>query len=353
MTPLSSDLALLHALLSMEPRKIAWRIDATQRGGRLDHSVAAGLTKALGREITRSQARRLIEAGAVSLNGRRERLASRKPGTGLLIEVTGDAAAVGATAMPGGGGTGTPAGAWKPERILFEDEWLIAVDKPAGLPTQPTLDARRESVFSAVQAFIRQRDGDKAYLGLHHRLDRDTSGVLLFTKDATANAGTAALFAGKTIRKTYHALTVAGATFPDTWNVANHLGVVGRVQKANRYGAVRSGGDPAQTSFRVLERLPAALRVEARPHTGRTHQIRVHLAEGGHAIIGDPFYGGPTQVPAGPRGGIVPAPRVMLHAASLEFLHPMTQAALKITSAPPADFADCLQVLRAARPQTS
>lgn len=337
----------------MAPRKIAWRTVATHQGVRLDHNVANELTKALGRKITRSHARRLIESGAVRLNGRPERMASSKPGTGLLIEVTVDPALPGPTEVSGGGGTGKPAGSWTPERILYEDEWLIAVDKPAGLPTQPTLDARRESVFSAAQAFLRQRDGDKAYLGLHHRLDRDTSGVLLFTKDAAANAGTAALFAGKTARKTYHALAVAGAAVPDTWDVANHLGVVGRVQKANRFGAVRSGGDPAQTSFRVLERLPGALRVEARPHTGRTHQIRVHLAEGGHAIFGDPFYGGPTHLPADPRGGIVSAPRVMLHAAALEFLHPMTHAALQITSALPADFETCLRALRSGAPRES
>ena len=126
---------------------------------------------------------------------------------------------------------------------------------------------------------------------------------------------------------------------------SNYLGEVGREGKASRFGAVRSGGDPARTSFRVLERLPGALLIEASPHTGRTHQIRVHLAEGGHAILGDPFYGGPAQVRTS-RGGALTIPRVMLHAAALEFVHPVTPAALKITCPWPPDFEACLAALR-------
>lgn len=241
-----------------------------------------------------------------------------------------------------------PAPGWSPERILFEDEWLILVDKPAGLPTQPTLDARRASVHSTLATFLRERDGGSPYLGLQHRLDRDTSGVLLFTRDPRANAGVTALFSGKTVRKTYLALAVAGATAPDSWEVANHLGIVGREGKASRFGAVRSGGDPARTSFRVVERLIGFILVEASPHTGRTHQIRVHLAEGGHPILGDPFYGGPTRFRAGGRNGMVDAARVMLHAAGLEFIHPMTQAAVKITCPWPEDFEICRRALRSA-----
>lgn len=241
-----------------------------------------------------------------------------------------------------------PAPGWGPERILFEDEWLIVVDKPAGLPTQPTLDARRASVHSTLATFLREREGGSPYLGLQHRLDRDTSGVLLFTRDPRANAGVTALFSGKTVRKTYLALAVAGAPAPEAWEVANHLGIIGREGKASRFGAVRSGGDPARTSFRIVERLSGAILVEASPHTGRTHQIRVHLAEGGHPILGDPFYGGPTRFPAGGRSAMVSVPRVMLHAAGLEFIHPMTQAELKITCPWPEDFEICRRALRPA-----
>ncbi len=241
-----------------------------------------------------------------------------------------------------------PAFAWAPERIRFEDEWLIIVDKPAGLPTQPTLDARRASAQSTLAAFLRERDGGTTYLGLQHRLDRDTSGVLLFTRDPRANKGVTELFAGKAVRKTYLALAVTGESAPDSWEVVNHLGVVGREGKASRVGAVRSGGDPARTTFRVIERVTGAMLVEASPHTGRTHQIRAHLAEGGHPILGDPFYGGPARFPAGGKGGTISVPRVMLHAAGLEFVHPMTQVALKVTCPWPEDFEGCLRALRCA-----
>ena len=233
---------------------------------------------------------------------------------------------------------------WTPERILYEDEWLIVVDKPAGLPTQPTPDPGRASVLGLLSEFLRRRDGGTPYLGLHHRLDRDTSGVLLFTRRREANAGVSALFAGKTVQKTYQALAVAAAGCADEWVVENHLGVIGRVDKVDRHGAVRSGGDRARTSFRVLERLPGALLVEARPRTGRTHQIRAHLAEGGHPLFGDQLYGGPVEVACGARN--LPVPRVMLHAVSLEFTHPVTSVGLGVSSPLPPDFAACLKALK-------
>lgn len=235
---------------------------------------------------------------------------------------------------------------WTPSRVLFEDEWLIVVDKPAGLPTQPTLDASRPSVFSVLKDFLQKREGREQYLGLHHRLDRDTSGVMLFTKNQKANAGVGALFAEKKAQKTYHALAVLGAGCAEAWEVKNYTAVVGRAGKASKYGAVRSGGDPAQTVFRELERLPGVLLVEARPLTGRTHQIRVHLSEGGHPILGDEFYGGPASLRLG-SGARLMFQRVLLHAAALEFCHPMTQEKHAISSPLPADFSACLQQLRA------
>lgn len=232
---------------------------------------------------------------------------------------------------------------WTADRILFEDEWLMAVDKPAGLPSQPTLDRSRPSVSGVLAEFLRLRDGCEPYIGLHHRLDRDTSGVLLFSRDRKANAGLADLFRTHGMRKTYLAIAAAGSECPDAWDVENYLGVVGRVGGIARHGAVRSGGDPARTSFRVAERLPGALLVEARPRTGRTHQIRVHLAEGGHPIYGDVLYGGPMRLGSAP--GARPVPRVMLHAAMLEFRHPVTGAEIGIRSPLPRDFDACLSEL--------
>jgi RluA family pseudouridine synthase len=230
---------------------------------------------------------------------------------------------------------------------LFEDEWLIAVDKPVGLPTQPTLDASRPSVLSVLKGYMQKRDGREPYLGLHHRLDRDTSGVVLFTKNPKANAGVGALFAEKMAQKTYQALAVLGMGCPAMWEIKNYLGIVGRVGKASKFGAVRSGGDPAHTTFRELERFHDVALIEAMPHTGRTHQIRVHLTECGHPILGDEFYGGPSSVRL-TSGARLMFPRVMLHAAALAFCHPMTKVDLTINCPLPADFTCCVERLRQA-----
>lgn len=331
----------------MAIRKQVWRIEAAQQGVRLDHFLAEALPKALDREITRSQVRRLIMAGAVSRNGRKERIASLTLGVGTRVEALVDLAKLDSAGPSGMRRPVVKEFSWTPAQILFEDEWLLVVDKPAGLPTQPTLDESRASVFTTLKEYLQQRDGGTPYLGLHHRLDRDTSGVLLFTKDRNANAGVSALFTGKTMRKTYQALAVGGAACPNSWEVENHLGVVGRVGKASKFGSVRSGGDPAQTSFRVLERVASALLLEARPHTGRTHQIRVHLAEGGNPIYGDAFYGGPMQFEATRGGRSVMIPRVLLHAAELRFPHPVTQVEVAIRSPLSADFEACLRQVRA------
>jgi RluA family pseudouridine synthase len=225
---------------------------------------------------------------------------------------------------------------------------LIVIDKPAGLPTQPTLDASRPSAFSELKAFLQSRDGAEPYLGLQHRLDRDTSGVLLFTKDPKANAGVGALFSEKTAQKTYQALSVSGPGMPDAWELKNYLGIVGKVGKASKYGSVRSGGDPAQTAFRVLERFAGAALVEAQPRTGRTHQIRVHLAASGAPILGDELYGGPLSLRLS-SGAPLRAPRILLHASSLSFRHPMTSADLTISCPLPEDFVRCLVQLRDSR----
>ena len=326
-------------------QKHSWRIAATQQGAALDRFLANVLHKSPGREIALGQVRKLIEAGAVSLDGRRERSVSKTLKAGMRVEVFVDLAKFATSSLQEPARTVSKIFAWSPARILFEDEWLIVVDKPVGLPTQPTLDESRANVFGTLKAFLQKRDGGSPYLGLHHRLDRDTSGVLLFTKSEKANAGVAELFASRALQKTYQALCLAKSSCPDDWEVKNCLGVVTRAGRNSKFGAVRSGGDPAHTSFKVLERFPGVLLVEARPHTGRTHQIRVHLAEDGRPIMGDIFYGGPAVLKP-VAGTAVHFPRVMLHAAALAFSHPITKAELTVRSPLPEDFAGCLAQIR-------
>jgi 23S rRNA pseudouridine955/2504/2580 synthase len=209
--------------------------------------------------------------------------------------------------------------------ILFEDGVLIAIDKPPGLPTQPTVDPRRPSLYGLVKEMLDSRAGagpGQSYLGLHQRLDRDTSGVVVFSKAREVNPALAASFAEHRVEKTYRALASRPPRLPPrAWAVE------GRLQGA--------GDAVARTEFRLLEAFRRALLVEARPVTGKKHQIRVHLADGGMPILGDPVHGGPDTARM--------APRLMLHALSLALPHPVSGRILVIESPLPADFQEAMQ----------
>ena len=201
-------------------------------------------------------------------------------------------------------------------RILFEDDALIAVDKPPGLPTVATADPARAHLVGLVEQLLAARGGaaKRETLGVHQRLDRDTSGVVLFVKDPAANASLARQFAGREVEKTYLALTARPPRLPaGRW----------RTEDAE-------GGKPpsAVTDFTIVEAWPDAVLVEARPRTGRKHQIRIHLARSHMPILGDAAYGGDRR----------DAARVMLHAARLRLRHPITGAPLSFSSPLPPDF---------------
>jgi RluA family pseudouridine synthase len=224
------------------------------------------------------------------------------------------------------------------DRVLFEDEDLIVVDKPAGLPTHPTADEARDNLFAAVHRFLSRRDGiAEPYLGIHQRLDRDTSGVVLFTKSKRVNAAVGEMFSSHKAVKVYQALTVATRKkLPEEWTIKNYLGKVASKSKRAKYGAVKMDGDLAETFFRVIGEYPRGVWIEAIPKTGRTHQIRVHLAEYGLPILGDDLYGAADDR----------APRLMLHAAELRFPNPMTGRELSVKSKLPEDFQECLREIR-------
>lgn len=212
----------------------------------------------------------------------------------------------------------------------------MIADKPAGIPTQATLDKNRPHTYGLLQQQLRAENPD-AYLALHHRLDKDTSGVLLFCKDTQYNQVISDMFKTHQFEKIYLALTKPGKS-PATWQVKNHLAEkpAPRSQRRSLH-SVRSGGLLAITDFRKLETKKKGLLIEAKPRTGRMHQIRVHLAEFGLPILGDDLYNTPE--------GVQKAPRMMLHAHQLIFKHPQTHELLTITSPPPADFLKTLESL--------
>jgi 23S rRNA-/tRNA-specific pseudouridylate synthase len=255
-----------------------------------------------------------------------------------------------------------------PSAILYEDEDLIAVNKPPGFPSQATRDPNRPHLEKALREFMIARDSVRdVYLGMHQRLDRDTSGVIVFTKTKRANAGLAEQVASHRIQKIYWAIAAVKnpvghdqiphhESLPKTnwnsspgsstdcslgaaWTIKNHLAPAPKKssREQTRQMSVRSGGDFAETTFRILALDKDASLIESRPRTGRMHQIRVHLAEDGRPILGDALYA--------PKSIVCRAPRVMLHARALELEHPVTRASLAIEAPLPRDFTTLLRTL--------
>jgi RluA family pseudouridine synthase len=228
--------------------------------------------------------------------------------------------------------------------VLYEDADLIAVAKPAGLPAHATADRSRDDLFSAVRRLLAARashsgDAPLPYLGLHHRLDVDTSGVVLFSRQPRANAALGAQFAERTVEKVYHAIVHRPRRpLVARWRVEGRLAMEGTGRRA-RMAAVDQGGAAAATRFALLKTWDDALLVEARPETGRKHQVRAHLAGRQMPILGDTRYGGPDHASG------APVPRVMLHAARLAFTHPITAQPVTIECPYPEDFADLLRRL--------
>lgn len=185
--------------------------------------------------------------------------------------------------------------------ILYEDRWLVVVDKPSGLPTQGTR-AGEPGVFELL-------DRQRSYVALHHRLDRPASGLVLLGLSRQANPGLAAAFREHRIQRTYLAVLVGSLTADTTW-------------------AWPVEGKPARTQVRVLSTRSGFTAVELRLHTGRKHQLRRHAAMAGLPLAGDRRYGGEAG-----RAW----PRLALHATRLELSHPVTGQALKVESPLPAD----------------
>lgn len=222
--------------------------------------------------------------------------------------------------------------------IIYQDQWLIFVNKPPDLPTQPTVDRKRVNVFDLAKT---QLNSKQVYL--HHRLDKDTSGVLLLAIHPAINKHLTDMFREHKFTKTYWALTSPSEKIKtDSWEIKNHL--IGRRQspKLVKMFATQSGGDVAHTLFKRLENHPKAWLIEAKPLTGRTHQIRVHLQQSGTPIFGDWLYGSKKLEPEG-----MPTPRLMLHAQSLEFYHPLLKKQMQIEAPLPEDFKQYLARLKA------
>ena len=296
------------------------------RGQRLDIFLTHHLEG-----LTRSQAQVLNLAGAVRVNGEREKAGYKIRG-GELIEVDPRAP--------------EPTGI-EPEtislHIYFEDEDLAVIEKPAGLVMHPGAGNRSGTLVNALLGHFRSLSdaGGDVRPGIVHRLDKWTSGLLIVAKNNVAHARIAQAFHERQVQKTYLALVHGKMRRPSgkiDLSIGRH-----RTERT-RMSTRATRGRLALTEYRVMEQLPGFSLLEVRLHTGRTHQVRVHLSAIGHPVVGDDVYGEKKHAEFVKRHG--PLDRYFLHAAKLEFRHPGSGTALTFTSPLPAELAQVIDRLR-------
>ncbi len=312
-------------------------VPTPSHGERLDRFLAAAQT-----DLSRSRLQALIRDGHAAVNGRPARASLRlKAGDEVALELppASEPAPLEAEALP--------------VTVVFEDEHLVVIDKPAGLVVHPGAGVRRGTLVNALLhrlPAIRSVGGaDRP--GIVHRLDRDTSGLLVVAKTPRVHRRLVEMMQRREVRRVYRAI-VWGDPRADAGEIDAPVGRDPRHRQ--RMAVVRRGGRPALTRWRVLERFGAATLLEVRLETGRTHQIRVHLAHAGMPVVGDPAYGGrpKTQLNADERqrslaGSLLRGlPRQALHAVELAFTHPVTGGERTFTSALPEDFETALSLLR-------
>ena len=283
--------------------------------------------------LSRSRVKALMEAGHVWRDGMAVRQPAELVRPGMRFAVTPPAP------VPA-----RPASQAIPFPILFEDDSLLVLDKPAGLVVHPAPGNEDGTLVNALLAHCGDTlpgIGGERRPGIVHRLDKDTSGTMVVAKTEAALAALGDMFARRIIERSYLALCW-GAPSPATGECEGAIGRDPRDRK--RMAVVAHGGKPALSRYRTLGIAAAAVGlVEVRLATGRTHQIRVHLAHAGHPLLGDPVYlrripAAARLLPAEDRRAALDFPRQALHAATLGFSHPVTGAALRFETAPPADF---------------
>ncbi|MBI3880885.1 MAG: RluA family pseudouridine synthase [Verrucomicrobia bacterium] len=230
--------------------------------------------------------------------------------------------------------------------VLYEDDALLVVNKPAGMATHPGAGHEDHTLVNALLHHCAGRlsgIGGVARPGIVHRLDLDTSGVLVVAKDDIAHLALQKQFAARSLDKIYLAL-VCGNSVNDTGTIR---APIARHQTQRKKMAVRDEGRDSLTTFRVAERLGLATLMEVRIHTGRTHQIRVHFQHIGYPVFGDAAYGAKSTAKLTELTGYTP-PRQLLHAHRLTFRHPGRAEEMTFEAPVPKDFEEALRVLRRA-----
>jgi 23S rRNA pseudouridine1911/1915/1917 synthase len=221
--------------------------------------------------------------------------------------------------------------------VLHLDADVVVIDKPAGLVVHPTLEGERDTVIARCLADLARREPGRQRLHVVHRLDRDTSGVMMLARHHAAARHLQQQLRLHTVNRRYLAIVAGTMAHPTRVDRS-----IGRPTPGSRRAALATGGQPASTVVRPIEALGQATLVEAELFTGRTHQARVHLSYLGHPVLGDAIYGDPKADP-------VRVPRLALHAAQLGFVHPTTGARLAFSVPLPGDLAAVVAQLRRRR----
>jgi 23S rRNA pseudouridine1911/1915/1917 synthase len=306
---------------------------------RLDKVLVSELENVLA--CSRSRIERWIERGVVTVNGRVITKASWKVSAGDVIDVY----------APNDEPTSLSPYQLKLD-ILFEDNELLVINKPAGLSVHPGAGNRDETLANAVVHHVgasQLQVGKSDRPGIVHRLDKDTTGVLVIAKSTASHAALARQFADRTIERAYRALvfTTPRARRPVQMAEQGEISApIGRHPTKRTLMAVVRRGKPAVTLWRVVERFPRATLLECRLRTGRTHQIRVHLNSIGSPVIGDRTYGDFTNLPSTLRDAADKFGRQALHAYTLGFEHPISKEKLVFVAPLPNDFEALIRIFR-------
>lgn len=308
---------------------------------RLDKIIVEHLSATL--MCSRSQVERWIEQGAASVDGKVVVKPAFKVGDGSCIEVR--APQEDKTHL-------TPLEF--PLEILFEDKHLLVINKPAGISMHPGAGNDSYTIANAVVHHVGKKQlsvGESDRPGIVHRLDKDTTGVVVVAKSTPVHAALSQQFAERSVGRSYQALvytTPRAVRAIQASESGEICAPIGRHPTNRKIMAISEHGRPATTGWRVIERFSHGTLIECILKTGRTHQIRVHMNSIGSPIIGDPAYGDFSNMPKPLRGAASLLGRQALHAASLSFAHPITKERLSFCAPLPTDFAVLLKVFREA-----
>jgi 23S rRNA pseudouridine1911/1915/1917 synthase len=233
-----------------------------------------------------------------------------------------------------------------PIKVMYRDRHVMVIDKPAGLVVHPGAGNRSRTLQNGLLA-LDPKLAAVPRAGIVHRIDKDTTGLLVVARTLEAHAALVEALREHRVQREYVALCLGVVTGGGTIDKA-----IGRHRTDRLRMAVRADGKPAVTHYRLLERFAHHSLLQVQLETGRTHQIRVHLAHAGHPLVGDPLYGGRRQLTAGAtpalRAALQSFGRQALHAGRLAFEHPISGEPIDVTAKLPADFAALLAALRKA-----